>query len=620
MNLKFKYKQKYLKYKSKYLNLIEKNNLLTGGVDNYYKNSYTLINMINLKLILDDEYPLIQKLFIFNDDKLAIFNYNENNYNINFFQVIKKEDNNKYDINILKNFYTEYNEYRQNPMLISKFIQNKIAINNYYTSCISIYDISGYLNKLSLNDINKNSIDKNDRFKNITCSTQLTNGNIVVCDYNESYNIKIINFEGVIIKKFSISNDNKPMITCIIQLSNENIALCNNTDSCVLIINMDGILLQKIDINNLYNIDNDFERDISTVSFTPNYIIQLENDDLAVLTSYGSNLDPFNIKNYVMIFDSYGNYIDKITHKKFNFILSLDKLSNNDLVICNGEDLFFYKRNIIYANNIVNIQDILCNINLYLNQNDKKTFKIKYYLNNNQIIFNYFIEIEITYSTYNKNDNLLQKKQKNNINIFDELFLQKEILDTPSYVKFILNNEIKGKQYEKFNIEEFNTEQFNTEELKTMIFDELTKFLIDKYFQEDSQTNLYSLYINSKELEYYQKLYFIGQLFGLAIILNQSIKINLNPILLYEMTHNLIPDNINEELINLIIKNYTSEQKLFEYYNSKSIEEIINYVKITQEVNRYFIDGFRQQINIYKSKINLLSLKLLNELITKEIK
>lgn len=49
------------------------------------------------------------------------------------------------------------------------------------------------------------------------------------------------------------------------------------------------------------------------------------------------------------------------------------------------------------------------------------------------------------------------------------------------------------------------------------------------------------------------KLYFLGQLFGLAIKLKQIVEVNLDPILLFQLTHNLTSTQITEKLINKII-------------------------------------------------------------------
>ena len=165
------------------------------------------------------------------------------------------------------------------------------------------------------------------------------------------------------------------------------------------------------------------------------------------------------------------------------------------------------------------------------------------------------------------------------------------------------------------------------------------------FFEKDDDTKLYELktYTGVNKDLHNQKLYFLGQLFGLAIKLNLTIEINLNPILLYQLTHTLSSNKIDKELISKIINDYNPNllnKTPYVCYNGSLAQshnvcifneegeqidmidlEIETNKKISLSIkehnvsNKYFIKGFRNQIDIKKSQIDRLPLKKLDELI-----
>jgi hypothetical protein len=225
------------------------------------------------------------------------------------------------------------------------------------------------------------------------------------------------------------------------------------------------------------------------------------------------------------------------------------------------------------------------------------------------------------------------------VNIFNTLYENKNILLTPnSKPFFIFNNSVLGE----------SDPGIDAGGLTKTVFYELSKYLIDEnspFFVKDEITGLYSLkmYTGNDKETHYSKLYFLGQLFGLALKFEQMIEINLDPILLYQLTHTLSSDKVTKEIVEKIINELDSSLlKTLPYmcYNNVMAQtnyvciynedgEIIDeseleketnhkisyFIKGQKDYNRFFIKGFRSQINIKESKIDKLPLNKLNELI-----
>jgi len=223
------------------------------------------------------------------------------------------------------------------------------------------------------------------------------------------------------------------------------------------------------------------------------------------------------------------------------------------------------------------------------------------------------------------------------INIFNTLFDNKNILLTPNSKPFFIFID---------KITEEREEGIDAGGLTRTVFNELSLVLLKKYFTIDDDTKLCKLkYFSDESVK--DKIFFIGQLFGLAIKLNQTIQINLDPILLYQLTHELDVDNLSEDIIRQIIIDYDEKLlKTYPYqcynkdlicelnlkgiclvddenevintnndYKKETTKKIIEGLKKNNIITQEFIKGFRSQIDITKSKIDNLPIKQLDILI-----
>ena len=129
----------------------------------------------------------------------------------------------------------------------------------------------------------------------------------------------------------------------------------------------------------------------------------------------------------------------------------------------------------------------------------------------------------------------------------------------------------------------------------------------------------------------------------MAIKLKLTIEINLNPILLYQLTHTLSSNKITKELVSKIINELNPDllnKTPYVCYNdilaqshnvcifneegepieasdleAETNKKISSSIKEHLNSNKYFISGFRNQIDIKKSQIDRLPLNKLDELI-----
>jgi hypothetical protein len=132
------------------------------------------------------------------------------------------------------------------------------------------------------------------------------------------------------------------------------------------------------------------------------------------------------------------------------------------------------------------------------------------------------------------------------------------------------------------------------------------------------------------------KINFLGNLFGCAIKLRQLIDIELHPLLLYQMLHDDF-DTISSEKILEIINDFDAtllETHPFSCFKNPITDSMCNYdadgnVIVNQKEEamiilkektynkniKPFVDGFRSQIDITRTKLKRLPLKLFNQLI-----
>ena len=170
--------------------------------------------------------------------------------------------------------------------------------------------------------------------------------------------------------------------------------------------------------------------------------------------------------------------------------------------------------------------------------------------------------------------------------------------------------------------------------LTSNVFSLLSKFFTkpnSKYFKKHKDFYIITD-VNLDE----NKIKFLGKLFACAIQLRQLIQINLDPLILYQMSHNDF-NTISIEKIQEIINDFDSTllethpyscfkipitdekcnyDEMGEYIDNKR-DEAMRILKsdISNDNINHFVDGFKSQININTSQINRLPLKLFNQLI-----
>ena len=544
------------------------------------------------------------------------------------------------------------------PYGITQLADGNIAVVDSGNLCIKIFDINGtFIRKFSTTRIE----DRNNSFSRPSGITQLSDGNIAVVDSNEN-NVKIFDTLGNLIHKFGSTGVRDGQFKepeTIIQLDDNNILICDKNNNRMQIFDTLGNFQSKFGFVNPRNITKLIDGNIAVIDLK-NYRITIIDARGNVINHFGSRgiedgkfRDPYGltqlangniavtdlIKNNVQIFDLNGNFINKFgsfgdENDKIIFPISITQLTNGNLAVSE----FLNNRIHIFKledtnEEYVNAQMVLNNISYtpYISQG---SIKIMYININNEKIFDINIE---TVSKFYKYIKIYYPYKKQPINIFDTLYTYKNIILQPNSKPFFIFVDITNGERD---------EGIDAGGLTRTVFHELSKYLSSstKYFEQDADTKLFKLKMyTSITPEHMDKLYFLGQLFGLAIKLKQIVEINLDPFLLYELTHNLTKDEISETLVNKIINElnpdlfnktpyicYNKDLAISKFvcmYNEDGDEididnlkeETTNKIKssyeTSNEINKYFISGFRKQINISKSKINKLPLKLLDELI-----
>lgn len=565
--------------------------------------SINILNTIAYKDSNGDNYVIPTNIIKLEDDKLCIIDTNNN-------RVLIVESSGKY-ISQFGSYGNQKNQFNQ-PTYATQLNNKNIAISDKLNNCIKIFDMSGnYISQFGKKGT------KNGEFGNVYGIKQLVDDNIVVCDPDNN-RIQIFDIEGNYIDKIDETD------------------LEQNTT-----IALQPQILREIYGNSLFGGSNKFK---------PYNLIQLDNEDIMVLDN----------SHNIYIFDVDGNYIEKFTSDNFAFS-SIIQLTDGTIGISKMDEytaksyIDFYQKNkeeIEQEKEPIDIQDVLNLIN-YQPYIPQSQIYINYWKLCDDTKFNFVVDIEkkiidTQYVNYKKikqlNPSDLEKiQQLVKINIFDTLYMNRDKLLIPNTKPFfIFVNIVNG-------IRDAGIDEGG---LTKTVFYELSKYLTDKtspFFEIDDSTKLYSLKSYSgprtetDENLYYSKLYFLGQLFGFAIKLKITIEINLDPILLYQLTHTLSSNRITKKLINKIINEYNPQllnktpyvcydenlalTKNLCIYNEEGEEIYIDNleketnkkisisIKEHNKSNKYFIKGFRQQIDINKTQIDRLPLKKLDELI-----
>ena len=467
---------------------------------------------------------------------------------------------------------------------------------------------------------------------------QLNNGNLVVCDTN-SDSVQIFNQNGEFISKRYVSSPNN-----ILKLSNGNfivseieafgtsssqINMFNQDDDIVkhiIVSDFDGIggmtelsngNLAICDIWNnriqIITIDGNYISHFNSDKFkNPKYITRLNNDYLAICDS----------KQHVLIYDLNGVFIKQFEYK-FENIKGIIQLSDNNLAVCDNNILIFNLNGVLLDFIIQSSNGItqLNNGNLAVTDIVNKCVHILEYKTN---------ILNIVINNINKFYNITEVQETilidSDFNIINTLFDSKEILLKPNskpFFKFINSNTT-----------------IDAGGLTKTVFYLLSQELAH-HFVYDKRVGFFNLNPSSK-----LNIYFVGQLFGLAIKLKQLIEIKLSPFLLYQMIKDDF-DNLDTKLIIDLLNDYDPElinsyehpyscyknnfSKMNKYCNYNIIdntiiknEDIANetttYIKLFNDglkfLSTQFIAGFRNQIDVKLINLDKLSLKDFSNLIT----
>lgn len=593
MYSKDKYKKKYLKYKIKIQNL-EKT--IKGGYNEYYytktfsadiDNNEMKSGIIDIIQLMDGDLAIVDE----NQACIKIFNI-DGNYKRQFGKKGKKYDE----------FYLICG--------ITQLTNSDLAISDAYKKCIFIYDINGnYKHHFNIVDDTtpSNLIQMNNNDLAIVLSEK---NNIQIYDISGNYKRKFGSF-GHELGQFNSPND-------IVQLNNDDLAILDSYNSRVQIFDIDG------------NYKNQFKIDIPNNTNLLISIIQLKNSDIAICN---------NEYKKIMIYDKNGNYITDII-KQYDddsySPVSIVQISNGNLLIAdNGNNVIDVYESLEELIDI-DINDIIIYLkNQYEQLKSGNLIKINYLLDNdNNKLYDY--EYQHQYYKIGENNPIFFKKIS--VNIFNELYSNKDLLIVNNKKPFFKLFDIINDKYD---------EAIDVGGITKFIFYLLSEYLTKSsdFFEKDIYTQQYNFShpdsLDNKE--YNDKIYFLGQLFGLAIKLQCIIEINLDIFILYQMIHDNFYSLNSKEIIDIVKKfdsklldklpykcydekNYNqydyckydidSEQIELENLDIKTDEKIIAIYENRHITIENFTRGFRSIINITETKLYRLNLKQFNELIS----
>ena len=645
MNNNQTYLKKYLKYKEKYLNLIKMKNILKVG-------SYRYINNHNL----DSGINPIKVIQLTNNNILVCNGIKRGPPTTNF-KIFDKEGN------LVKDFQT--GSFILYAADVKQLLDGSIAICDSKYGNISIFDVDG--------NYSKNIKAKFDVPRQII---QLKNHNIVVINL-DTINIYDLNDNSIAEIKSRQINSHQINSQILPDIKFANIISLSGDDDDF------GIYFKQPGLNNIFIYGNDgtFKHTIQITGLNDdnlailsiNQIIQLHDNRLSILFD----------NNCIIICDLSGVTEVIIRHTTGNLSSIITQLQNNNIIICCDGSLSEYNTSgdfitgsVWSTNNpapfesssMIQLRDrriAICdneNMCVRLFSLEEYTITIDTVLrainDNYHFVYNYDPNnINIGYFPENTDKLFSYEIESEKINIFDTLFANKHYIINGETPKFVFINILTLQP----------DVGVDAGALSRTVFDELSNYLSyeeNPYFYQDDDTKLYKLKVITKQ-DNLDKLYFLGQLFGLALKLEIIIPINLDPILLYQLSHDLKPDDITETIIMNILNSYGSNdisntppficynenKALFqsrctslvngdgdmEYIFKTSIENgVLNsdQIKVLKEhtTNNFkdtynilnttttkFVDGFKSQLNVNNEVVLVLikdlPLKLLDTLI-----
>jgi hypothetical protein len=293
------FKNKYLKYKTKYLNLMKQQNVISGGgggEDEDYEFYSSFGTQGNGNGQLNDPQYAIQ----LKNNNFAVCDCTNNR-----IQIFDQHGNYINKFGIKGTGDGEFND----PFGITQLNNGNLAVCDQNNNRIQIFSLSDasscFVSKFNTDNLN-----------GVFTVTQLENDDFAMCD-TENDRIKIFDSSGNFMNEFG-SELRGPIE--IIQLTNNDLAVCDSKNHCIKIFDTLGNYKSKFGVMGR----NDGEL------FNPTGITQLHNENLAVCDSGNSR---------VQIFSSSGIFINKFGKNgrkdgEFSYPGNITKLFDGNLAVC----------------------------------------------------------------------------------------------------------------------------------------------------------------------------------------------------------------------------------------------------------------------------------------------
>ncbi len=527
MNLNLKtndyYKDKYLKYKKKYLELKNNNqnnnNQIGGNIRYVYDDNlldltnFNLNFRINIYAICFDS----NKIYFTNFSSTAIFEYD-------------------LDTNLIR--YPIDNLGLNNPKDI-KIYNNEIYVADTGNHKIKIFDLSFNLNR------SFGGFGTEDGKLKEPNGIFIYNEQIYVADTNNK-RIQVFSLDGDFIRVINLNapNFNNRIKPINLLINNDEIYLIPLksylNSSLVMKFSLDGNFINHFGSNNNIIINN--LNNPHCLIKIDNYIAVTDDNSFSIYTINGSFINKYLIR--INNYHFYG-----ITYNPISNLIYVVDSDNNIQQFSRIPEVVQESQPVrqVQASQIVRqvqssqpltLEQIINNINInYRNSGQSVRIIIKCLVENDLIKFNFSYE-----------ENGITKKN----DIFTSLFNFRQTLFTPN-------------AYLTFNFENYSTGQIlptaDAGGPRKTVFLRLSQLFNDstrEYFNlfiSDTETGFINL-VSTCEKSELQKIKFLGSLFGLALRLKVNIFISLDPLLLYQM--------INDDLSTL---SYQQIQSIINDFN-----------------------------------------------------
>lgn len=630
------YRRKYLKYKAKYKFKVQKfkynYNLMYGGAENESK-------------LHSHSYSSSRS----NTRELTIFDFEQYKFPFNYEKIL------------ITNGIMENELYDANDFILSQSDELIVCVDAY----IKVFDLSGqFIRKVHIGFPQYIS----------THILQLDNSNIVIVlrqkddVENDWEKCLILLFDNTLelIKKTSSSN----WIRGIFQFKNSDGyigVMCANgtleiyTSQCVWIntqrvsrtkpnphifslssshcmfvhglCSRYGVHLLSNKILNINDIDKpNYKIDVEQ---SPLDIIKLGEQHFLLLTAHSMGI--YNITN--------GKLLYTVPNPPFEINYKRCVYTHENLYVLSDNKILVFSKNDNFDSNVGTISNVLKSIKMY--NEITEPIELDYFVGvSNEKIFNYNGErVSKGWDLIKNSFRGLDINVETNINVFDQLYANKNRLLGYKPLFIFKNIDIGNRDT-----------SLDAGGLSKHTFVELSKYLTNptlcKYFTKDQTTNIYDLnadYFNMVKItpptqkfeDLKGKIFFLGQLFAYAIIQRVTINIDLNPFLLYQMTHDLDIEKLTVDDVKYLISDYgTNLLSKYPYAcldlnrgkrtlscthdkNEKSVSDIrdipiVNLEKIKEDIihkcsiTKIFVEGFRSQLNVVDTNVRYLNPYMLN--------